>query len=161
MADAQQPRDRAVPLGLRQQLAVGRARGVDEYHRHIRRRCARHHIAGVLLVARRVRDDELARGRGEIAVGHVDGDALLTLGFQAVGQQREIDTITRDPLVLGARDGVQLVGEHALAVVEQTADQGGLAVIDGTRRDQAQHASVGAGKKGIVQCVHKSPQTPA
>ncbi len=30
-------------------------------------------------------------GVGEIAIGDVDGDALLTLGAQAVGEQREID----------------------------------------------------------------------
>jgi hypothetical protein len=37
-----------------------------------------------------VGDDELALGRGEVAVGHVDGDALLALGAQAVGEQREV-----------------------------------------------------------------------
>ena len=49
------------------------------------------HVARVLLVAGRVRDDELAARRGKIAVGDVDGDALLALGAQAVGEQREID----------------------------------------------------------------------
>ena len=35
--------------------------------------------------------------------------------------------LARDPL-----DGLQLVGEHRLGVVQQPADQGGLAVVDGT-----------------------------
>jgi hypothetical protein len=38
------------------------------------------HVARVLLVARRVGDDELAPVGGEVAVGDVDGDALLALG---------------------------------------------------------------------------------
>jgi hypothetical protein len=33
----------------------------------------------------------LRDGGGEVAVGHVDGDALLALGAQAVGQQRQVD----------------------------------------------------------------------
>jgi len=33
------------------------------------------HVARVLLVARRIGDDELALGRGEIAVGDIDVDA--------------------------------------------------------------------------------------
>ncbi|MNR31480.1 hypothetical protein D3C85_1489920 [compost metagenome] len=90
-----------MPLGLRQQLAVGRARRVDQDDGDIGGRCARHHVARVLLVAGRVGDDELARGRREIAVGHVNGDALLPLGFQPVRQQGKIDAVARDPLVLG------------------------------------------------------------
>ena len=39
----------------------------------------------------RVGDDELAPRRGEVAIGHVDGDALLALGLQAVGEQGEVD----------------------------------------------------------------------
>src|ERR1039458_2035533 len=38
------------------------------------------HVARVLLVAGSVRDDELALGCGEIAIGDVDGDALLAFG---------------------------------------------------------------------------------
>ena len=53
--------------------------------------CAGGHVARVLFVPRRVGDDELAPRRGEIAVRDVDGDALLALGAQAVGQQRKID----------------------------------------------------------------------
>jgi hypothetical protein len=45
------------------------------------------HVAGILLVAGRVGDDELALVGGEEAVGDVDGDALLALGGEAVDQQ--------------------------------------------------------------------------
>jgi hypothetical protein len=51
------------------------------------------HVAGVLLVARRVGDDVLARAGGEVAVGDVDGDALFALGLQAVGEQRQVDDV--------------------------------------------------------------------
>ena len=37
-----------------------------------------------------VGDDELPLGRGEVAVGDVDRDALLALGPQAVGEQRQV-----------------------------------------------------------------------
>ena len=43
----------------------------------------------------RVGDDELAQRRGEIAVGDVDRDALLALGDEAVGQQRQIERLCR------------------------------------------------------------------
>jgi len=44
-----------------------------------------------LLVAGRVADDELALGRGEVTISHVDRDALLALGLQAVREQGQID----------------------------------------------------------------------
>ncbi len=42
---------------------------------------------------RRVGDDELALVGGEVAVGNVDGDALLALGGEAVDQEREVDVL--------------------------------------------------------------------
>ena len=87
IGDAEQLRDLRVPPRLRAD-AVAR---VDEEDGDVRRRRAGRHVARVLLVARRVGEDELPpRGR-EIAVRDVDRDALLALGLQAVGEQREID----------------------------------------------------------------------
>ena len=83
----EQRRDVRVPPRLRENAL----RGVDQNDREIRGRSAGGHVARVLLVARRVRDDEFAARRFEIAVGDVDGDALLALGAQAVGEQRKID----------------------------------------------------------------------
>jgi hypothetical protein len=48
-----------------------------------------------LFVARRIGDDEGAPRRGEIAVGNVDGDALLTFGLEAIDQQREIRLLAK------------------------------------------------------------------
>jgi hypothetical protein len=76
-------------------------------------------------------------GGREVAVGDVDGDALLALGAQAVGEQREVGVAVAlgrgSPL-----DGVELVGEDRLGVVQQAADQGGLAVVDGAGGGEAQ-----------------------
>ncbi|CAB3731085.1 hypothetical protein LMG24076_05454 [Trinickia soli] len=111
---AQQLHDRAVAFRLRQQdraafFVLRHTRGVDQDDRRMRRRSARHHVARVLLVARRVGDDELAPRRGEVAIGHVDRDALLALGFQAVGQQRQIDFVAHGALVLRTRERRQLI----------------------------------------------------
>ena len=75
--------------------------------------------------------------RGEVPVGHVDGDALLPLGPQAVGQQRQVGVAVA-PLAAGALHRVELVREDRLGVVEQPADQGGLAVVDAAGGGQAQ-----------------------
>ena len=48
------------------------------------------HVARVLHVARCIGDDELALGRSEIAVRHIDRDALLAFGTQSIGQQTEV-----------------------------------------------------------------------
>src|SRR5664280_2117223 len=102
--------------------------GVDQDHGEVGGRVPGHHVARVLHVARCVGDDELAGRGGEVAVGHVDGDALLALGPQAVGQQREVRVVVaaldRHPL-----HGLELVLEDRLRIVEQTSDQGALAVV--------------------------------
>ena len=68
---------------------------VDQQDREIRGAGAGDHVARVLLVAGRVGDDELARARGEVAVRDVDRDALLALGGEAVGEQREVERLRR------------------------------------------------------------------
>ena len=60
---------------------------IDQHDRKVGGRGAGRHVARVLLVARRVGDDELALRRGEEAVGDIDGDALLALRLQPVDQQ--------------------------------------------------------------------------
>ena len=87
MRHAEQMRQIGVALRLRQH-ALAR---IDQHDRQIGRTRARDHVARVLLVSRRVGNDELALRCGEIAVGNVDGDALLALGKQTVGQKRKVD----------------------------------------------------------------------
>ena len=50
-------------------------------------------VARVLHMPRRVCQDELARLSGEVAVGNVDGDALLPFGAQAVGDESEVHVV--------------------------------------------------------------------
>ena len=135
VADAEQMREVAVPPGLRQH-ALAR---VDHQHGELGGRRAGDHVAGILLVAGRVGDDELALGTREIAIGDVDRDALLALGRQAVDQQREIESVAlrADRLAVGF-EARELVVEDLPAVVQQPPDQGRLAVVDAAAGDEAQ-----------------------
>ena len=100
------------------------------------------HVARVLLVARRVGDDELAPRRREVAVRDVDRDALLALGDEAVGQQRR-GRRARPRRLRDVRSiAAELVGEDRLRVVQQPADQRALAVVDAAGGEEAQHAVV-------------------
>ena len=90
-------------------------------------------------MARRVGNDELALLGGEETVGDIDGDALLALGLQAVNQEGEIDLLADRAVFLGiAFQRSQLVLEDQLGVVEQAADQGRFAVVDGAAGQKAQ-----------------------
>ena len=129
-------RERRVPARLRHHALLG----VDEQHREMRGRRRRDHVPRVLLVARCVGDDELAQCRREIPVRDVDRDALLTLGDEAVGQQRQVEHLTTT--LRRALDRGELVGQYRLGVVEQAADQRALAVVDTARGQETQHAVI-------------------
>jgi len=141
VGDAQQRGHREVAPGLFQHPLAD----VDQQHQRIGGARARDRVAGVLHVPGAVGQDEGPVGGGEVAVGDVDGDPLLALGPQAIGEQRQIHV----PQPLGltrAGDRVQLVGEHRLGVVQQPAHQGGLAVIDRPGGGQPQQGSALAGR---------------
>ncbi len=137
--DSEQGDDVAVPARLRQH-ALAR---VDQDHGEIGGRGAGHHVARVLLVPRRVRNDELALVGGEEPVGDVDRDALLALCRQPVDEQREIERAALGADLLRVRlERGELVLEDHLRVVEQPADQRRLAVIDAAAGDEPQQALV-------------------
>ena len=133
--DPEQRRDEGVTARLLHDAVAG----VDEDHGEVGGRRARDHVAGVALVARRVGDDELAPGGLKVPVGDVDRDALLALGAQAVGQERQIEGTASVASLRGQLKGFQLIAEDLLRVVEQPADQRALAVVDGAGDDQAEH----------------------
>ncbi len=87
-------------------------------------------------MAGRVGDDELALVGREVAVGDVDGDALLALGHQPVGEQGEVDAPVAERR--GALDRLELVLVDGARVVEQPPDERRLAVVDRAHRDEAQ-----------------------
>ena len=90
-----------------------------------------------------VGDDELAlRGR-EIAIRHVDGDALLALGLQAVDQQCQIRHLAGGaPAAAVVGHGRQLVVEYLAGVVQQASDERGLAVVHRAAGDEAQQVDL-------------------
>src|SRR4029453_7180739 len=87
---------------------------------------------GVLNVAGAVRQDEATAIRREIAVRHVDRDALLALGTQAISQEGKVDpTLVPTKAAVGRRagNGVERVSKNGLRIVKEAAHQSGLAII--------------------------------
>ena len=135
MANAEQGHNEAVPLRLGQHAVTG----VDENDCQVARAGTGRHVPRVLLVARRVRNDELALGRREIAIRHVNRDALLAFRLQAVGEQRRVEVSSRRPV----RERIPLQGGELVLVdhfrvVEQPADERTLAVIHAAARQEPQ-----------------------
>ena len=137
--DAEQRHEIAVAPRLGQDALAG----VDEDHRDVGRRGAGHHVPRVLLVARRVGDDELATLGGEEPVRDVDRDALLAFGRQSVEQQREVEvaTLCADLRRVDLERG-QMVLEHEVRLVQEAPDERALAVVDAAARDEPQQALV-------------------
>jgi hypothetical protein len=131
--DSEKARDEGVAPRLLQHAVAS----VDEDHREVRCGSAGDHVARVLHVPGCVRDDELAPWRREVAVGDVDGDPLLTLRSQAVGQQGQVGVAVA-ALAARALDRLELVGEDRLRVVEEPTDQRRLAVVDAAGGSQAE-----------------------
>ena len=140
LADAEQVDEEAVPPRL---LEDAGAR-VDQDDREVGGRGAGHHVAGVLDVARRVGDDELARRRGEEAVGDIDRDALLALGGEPVDEEGVVEVgplCARPCAVVGEHR--ELVGGDRAGVGEQAANQRRLAVVDRPAGDETEEGGHG------------------
>ena len=69
---------------------------------------------------RRVRHDEFALGRREIAVGYVYGDALFPFRLQTVREEGVV-YFALGHLLAGVFDGGQLVFVDALGIVQKVA----------------------------------------
>ncbi len=133
--DAEQRQDAAVAQGLLGQPGLG----IDQQQREFGIRGAGHHVAGILFVAGRVGDDEGALRRAEIAIGDVDGDALLALGLEAIEQQCVIEIVAGGAELLRKIDQIgHLVVRDRSGLGHQAADQRRLAVIDGAAGEKAQ-----------------------
>ncbi len=129
VAHPEQRSDDRMAVGLGQQTLAR----VDKHDRQIGIGGAGRHVAGILLVARRIRDDEGPPVGGEIAVSDVDRDALLALGFEPVDEQGEIDVVLdRSELPGVALQRRELVVVDQLLLEQQSPDERGLAVVDRT-----------------------------
>jgi hypothetical protein len=128
--------DRQVSPGLLHQAVAC----VDQHHGQLSGRGAGDGVAGVLNMPWAVSQHELTGRSGEIPVCHVDGDALLPLGPQPIGEQRQIQRVSATSLGCPGHGG-ELVGQDRLGVMQQPTDQRGLAVVDGAGGRQPQQPS--------------------
>ena len=109
--------------------------GIDEYDGEVSRGGTCHH--GVLHVTWRIGDDELASRCRKVAVGHIDGNTLFPFSAQSIGEQAQVRVF--EPFFAArAFDGLQLVFENALAVVEQAPDEGAFSVIHTASSSEAE-----------------------
>ena len=136
LPDAQQRGDRRVPARLFQHPLAR----VDQQHGQIGQRGAGDHVARVLLVSRRIRQDESPPRRLEITIRHIDGDALVTLGRQPIDQQRIIQAAfdRPEPARVPLQRRHEIVGNGA-ALEQQPADEGRFAVIDAAAGEYPQN----------------------
>jgi hypothetical protein len=74
-------------------------------------------------------DDESTARSGKVAVGNIDGDALLTFGTQTVGEVGKIDLATSGDFRL-TLESIHLIFEDRLRIIEHTPDQRALAIVD-------------------------------
>jgi hypothetical protein len=126
VAHAKQRDDDRMALGLCEQPLAR----VDQHDREVGVGRAGSHIAGILLVARCVGDDERAPVGGKVAIGDIDGDALLALGFEPVDEERVVDVVPgRAEFPRVAFESGELVVEDQFLFVKQSPDERGLAVV--------------------------------
>ena len=131
--------DEVTEEGVAACLGENPARRIEQDDGRIGGRGAGHHVAGILFVPRAVGDDEIAVWAGEIAIGNVDRNALLTFRRQAVHQQGEIGGAAPSPDAAGIRlEGGELVVGHLPEIVEQTTNQRRLAVVNAAAGDEAE-----------------------
>ena len=113
-------------------------RRIDQDHSKIAVRRAGRHVARILLMTRRISDDEMAARCREITIGDVDGDALLALGLETVEQKREIDILAGRTVLTGiALQRGHMIVEDQTLLIKQPPDQRRLSVINGTTGEKA------------------------
>src|SRR5207302_11414780 len=75
-----------------------------------------------------------------VSIRDIDGDALLALSPQTVGQQRKVDAFPAAPFVF-ALCAFDLIFERALSFNEEPADQGGFAIVDIAGRSEPKNVT--------------------
>ncbi len=131
LADAQQMQQIAVPPRL-----VGHALDrVDHHQRGGAVGRAGDHVAQEGAMARRVDQRIMALVGREPDMAHVDGDALVALGLEGVGDERPFER--HAALAAGFLQRLDLALGQGVGLVQQPADQGRLAVVDMADDDDA------------------------
>ena len=122
---------------------------IDQDQRRIGGRGAGRHVARVLLVPRRIGDDERAPGGGKAPVRDVDGDPLLPFRPQPVNQERKVDVAAAGsvPSAVGA-DARHLVAGNIPGFEQQPADQGRLPVVHAAAGNEAQDVALAPDVRG-------------
>ena len=115
---------------------------VDQQDRQVGGGRAGRHVARVLFVPRRVGDDEAPVRRVQETIGDVDRNALLALCLQPVHEKGEVHRVACGAVALAVPfQRIQLVGRNRTRVVQQPADQRGLAVVHAAAGEHAQQAA--------------------
>jgi hypothetical protein len=90
--------------------------------------------------------------KGHVGTQHVldrqDGDALLALGLEAVGEEGELERRTSPDAGAVGLQGRQLGRVDGLRVVEKVADERGLPVVDTADGGEAQELLPAIGRDG-------------
>jgi len=136
LLDPEQRKQITVPPRLLAHTFIRR----DEQHRCIRTRRARNHVLQELLVTGRVDDDIRPLRRLELNLRRIDGDVLFLFLEQCIEQKR---VLKFHPLLLTCRlNLLDLPFRQRVCVVEDPANERGLAVIDVADEDDAKTLSV-------------------
>ena len=124
-----------MPAGLGEYAVAG----INHQDGQLRSGCAGGHVAGVLLMARGVRNDELAFVGAEITVSDINSNALFPLGLKAVHQQCQVQFFAGGAhfCAVSFQAGHVIFIDH-LGVMQQPANQRALAVIHAAAGEQAQ-----------------------
>ena len=129
MLDTQQRYKESMAARLRDDTCAG----IYQNNRQISGRAASNHVTRILFVSRSVGNDEFTVIRGEVAIGHVNSNALLTLRLQTIQQQGIVDVVTGITHTFAvALQRIQLVFIQFLTIEQQTSDKRGLSVIHRT-----------------------------
>ena len=126
IADAHECADAGMAARLREHAL----RRIDKDDGEVGKRSTAGHVARVLLMPRRVRADKAAVVRREIAVSHIDRDALLALGDEAVQEQRVVDSPAAAADFRVEHESFFLVGIEQFRIVEQMPDERRFAIVD-------------------------------
>ena len=101
----------------------------------------RYHVAGILNMSRSIGDDKLAFRCGEIAVSHIDGDALFALSTETIREQSQVHFLITAALA-SSLHRLQLVFENRLAVIKQSSYQSTLSIVHAARSREAEQLHI-------------------